>query len=238
MLIIPCLLVAQPQVSKSNNTRTLLGSSATFNGAIEAITGDYNWLVVVIKANKNSAIDGIVVRWSASNALPITYTTIDKRTYTANDTLNGANVYRLPIAGAYYKVSYTNTSVAQTGTFSLTTYLVKSAWDVNALSTEASLLVLLGYQHPFTISTGTTTTVSTEVDTTVFTSTVKQTFGVFAVNDTLEISLSGTFTDAKIVYPYMGFTFENFDPTTFTKGYIRRYGGTGTVTYVLTSVGY
>ena len=135
LLILPCLLLAQPQVSKSNNTRTLLGSNATFNGTIEPVVADYNWLMVVVKANKNSATDGLVVRWSASNALPNTYTTIDKRTYVANDTLNGANVYRFPVAGAYFKVSYTNTSSAQTGTFSLTTYLVKAAWDINGKTT-------------------------------------------------------------------------------------------------------
>lgn len=104
--------------------------------------------------------------------------------------------------------------------------------------TESSLLVLLGYQHPSTISTGTLTTVSTEVDTTTFTSTVWQTFGAFAVDDTLEISLSGSFADSKIVYPYTAYTFEKFSPTTFSKGYIRRYGGAGTVSYIPTIKGY
>lgn len=105
-------------------------------------------------------------------------------------------------------------------------------------SKETTQLLVRAQLHPATISTGTLTTVSTEVDTTTFTSTTWQKFGVFAVNDTLEIALSGSFADAKIVYPFTQYTFENFSPSTFPKGYIRRYGGAGTVSYVTTIVGY
>lgn len=105
-------------------------------------------------------------------------------------------------------------------------------------SITADLATVKKQAHPFTSSSGTTTTVSTEVDTTVFTSTVRQSFGAFAVNDTLQIALMGDFSDAKTVYPYTGYTFSNFSPATFTKGYIRRYGGAGTVSYIPTIVGY
>lgn len=129
LLLLPCLLAAQPFQSTSNSTTTLLDSGGTFNGTIEAVTQDYNWLMVVVKSNKNSASSGLVVRWTDKNTGTVVYKTIDKRTYTANDTLNGANVYRFPVAGSYFKVSYTNTTSAQTGTFSLKTYQLKNYND-------------------------------------------------------------------------------------------------------------
>ena len=103
---------------------------------------------------------------------------------------------------------------------------------------EANQTTQINYATPFTSSSGTLTTVSTEVDTTVFIATKWQTYGVFALNDSLEISLSGSFADAKLVLPYTEYTFNHFSPTTFPKGYIRRYGGAGTVSYIPTIKGY
>jgi hypothetical protein len=116
--------------------------------------------------------------------------------------------------------------------------IIGIAATATGVATAANQAAQIDYARPFTISTGKLTTVSTEVDTTIFTSTKWQTFGVFALNDSLEISLSGTFADAKLVLPYTEYTFEKFSPTTFPKGYVRRYGTIGTVDYIPTIIGY
>ena len=81
-------------------------------------------------------------------------------------------------------------------------------------------------------------TVSTETDSITFTAKFKQTFEVFAVDDTMQISLDRTFTNARIVYPWSVSGYYNFNPVTFPKVYIKRYGTTGTVTYNYASEGF
>jgi hypothetical protein len=125
LFLIPLFLVAQPKQLTTSSTTTLLGSGATFTGALETVQPGYNWVQIVVKSNKASATSGLVVRWAKTNLTGYTYNTIDKRTYAANDTLNGANVYLFKVQGSYFKVSYTNTSSAQTGSWSLTTYLLQ-----------------------------------------------------------------------------------------------------------------
>ena len=115
--------------------------------------------------------------------------------------------------------------------------LQKVTWSA-LWASAANQTTQINYATPFTSSSGTLATVSTEVDTTVFTATKWQTYGVFALNDSLEISLSGSFADAKLVLPYTEYTFNHFNPVTFPKGYIRRYGGAGTVSYIPTIKGY
>lgn len=128
LLFIPLLIGAQPQVV--DYTKTNLGSNATFTGTLTKIQGNYNYLIVTVKSDKASATNGLVVRWTESDKPPITWTTIDKRSYTASDSLNGANVYRFPIAGSYFKVYYTNTSSAQTS-FKLSSYLVNETKKID-----------------------------------------------------------------------------------------------------------
>jgi len=219
LIIFTFALQAQPLQSTKNSTTTLLGSSATFNGSIEAVSLDYNWVMVVVKSNKNSATDGLVVRWTDKDATPITYKTIDKRTYTANDTLNGTNVYRFPVAGSYFKVSYTNTNSAQTGTFSLKTYLIKSV----AVTDGEGTIGLVANNS---------LTVSTEVDSlTIVAPSGKYSFSYKSIDDTTEVAFSNTFANPIRVLPYEGFTLKNLSLTVFPKAFIRRKGGAGTCTY-------
>jgi hypothetical protein len=103
----------------------------------------------------------------------------------------------------------------------------------------ANILLLLGYTHPSNVEwVNNTQTVSTEVDTISITATTRYDFSVFSVNDTIEVSLSGSFATPKIAYPYTAIDkYINVSPVTFHKIYIRRKG-TGTATYNYSGGGY
>ena len=97
---------------------------------------------------------------------------------------------------------------------------------------------LVGYLHPVNKYGSAVSTVTTETDTILFsTLTVRGRWEVFSVNDTTEISLNGSFTESRIVYPYSTRGYD-FDVTTSPKGYIRRYGGAGTASYESAHEGY
>lgn len=111
--------------------------------------------------------------------------------------------------------------------------------EVTLNNIEASLLILRGYTHPYTLAGASQSTVTTEVDTITFTSTtVKVKWTVFAIDDTLEIALDGSFAGAVPLYPYISYTFDNVSATSFPKGYIRRKGGAGTASYASNWQGY
>ena len=105
-------------------------------------------------------------------------------------------------------------------------------------TSTANLLLLLGYLHPTDKYGSAASTVTTETDTILFsTLTVRGRWEVFSINDTTEISLNGSFTESRIVYPYSTRGYD-FDVTASPKGYIRRYGGAGTASYESAHEGY
>ena len=124
ILLIPLLLKAQPSQIKTSSTSVLLGSAATWTGAVEEVQGDYNWLVITVKSNVGSAANGLRVSWTKTSYGVVSWVANDFRTYTANDTTT--NRYWFPVVGGYFRVSYTNNTTAQTS-FSLTSVLVKGA---------------------------------------------------------------------------------------------------------------
>lgn len=170
-------------------------------------------------------------------------TTFDLKTYMHMEEV-------LPVdANGNIKVNVASLTLTQAQIDSLQKAVQQGTWNINNISgtislptgaaTSANQTTLLGYTHPSNVEwVNNTQTVSTEVDTISITATTWYNFSVFSVNDTIEVSLSGSFATPKIAYPYTAIDkYLNVSPVTYPKIYIRRKG-TGTATYNYSGEGY
>ena len=128
LILLSIPLFAQRWTSTINSTKVLLAGNATFTGTAEKANNfnnayAYNWINITIKSAQSGAgkvyqsKDGTT--WDHATAF----------TYTGGDTLT--NLTSVPIILDYFKVTYTNGSVAQT-TFRLTTVLTNEIMPLDA----------------------------------------------------------------------------------------------------------
>ena len=156
-------------------------------------------------------------------------------------------IYYNPVDGNYYyynpttQQSAANTllqdiySKSDTSLTRLTSMVVKLTEIINRLNADTTNLNYLSnlssYLKPFNLRGATHTTISSEIDTVIFTgATTKVKWIVYAMTDSIEASLKGDFSDAQPIVTNTSFVFDNFSPIQFPKGYVRRWG-TGTTTY-------
>jgi hypothetical protein len=91
--------------STLNSTMTLLDAGETFIGTWEEIL-DYSMLCILVLADQNSATDGLIIEWSCDGTV---VEQDDKFSILAN---NG-KTFSFGMIGKYFRVKYTNGSVAQ-----------------------------------------------------------------------------------------------------------------------------
>jgi hypothetical protein len=93
------------ECSVVNSTDTPLGIGATFTGTWEEVL-DYSQIVILVKTDQYSAIDGLMIEWSCDG---INIDAEDKFTIKAN----AGKIFTFGAVGKYYKITYTNGAVAQ-----------------------------------------------------------------------------------------------------------------------------
>lgn len=218
--VLPRTTTGKVDVADATVETTLTNIEADADSTVDMVTS-MNTSLDNIEADADSTVDKVTTMDASLNNIEADAdSTVDKVT-TMDTSLNNIE-------------ADADSTVDKVTEIDNNTDLVEAKLD----SIDASSTRIEGHSHPSTISLGAATTVSTEVDTTTFTGTTWQTFGAFALDDSLEIALKGDFSDAKPIYPYTQYTFEKFSPVTFPKGYIRRLGGAGTVNYVPIIKGY
>lgn len=99
------LVTAGGVVSPGNSTTTPLGIGATFTGTAESCLS-ISHIIIMVKSDQPSATKGLKVEVSADGT---TWNTLEEFTVPANK----LKVYTLGPAGAFFRVRYTNNSVAQ-----------------------------------------------------------------------------------------------------------------------------
>lgn len=220
ILLTTSIIFGQRYQSSLNSSTTNLTGGSTFTGTKEKAMNynnvyAYNWINITVKSNAGGT--GKIQQSKDGTTWQNTVTF----TYTAGDTL--ANVFSTPIILDYFRVIYTNGSTAQTS-FSLTTVLTNQSIAMSSTSTGQGQSTLI------TASTLTgaanNQTVSTEIDSITFTGATSRVMAkVFSVNDTIEVSLKLNFSSPRIAYPFVSIDkYENINPLTFPKIYIRKYG--------------
>lgn len=110
---------SEGMVSTGNSTSTPLGVGGNFPGAFED-TINYNTITIGITSDQASAVDGLVIEWSA-NGVDV----VQDDTFTI--AANTGKVYTFSPANRYFRVSYTNGGIAQTS-FSIQSILKKGGF--------------------------------------------------------------------------------------------------------------
>ena len=93
-------------VSTANSSTASLGSNAAFTGTFEEVK-DYAIVAVFVRADQASATDGLEIQWSTNGS-----TTDDTDTYTIGP--NNGRFFTFGPEARYFRIKYTNGSVAQT----------------------------------------------------------------------------------------------------------------------------
>lgn len=95
-------------ISTLNSTATPLGSNASFEGTFEDIKG-FASIGILLKTDKDSAENGVSVEWSHDGV------TVDRHSTTTIQGLpSNGYFFSIPRQAQYFRLSYTNGSVAQT----------------------------------------------------------------------------------------------------------------------------
>ena len=100
------LVNMEGHICEDNSTETALGIDEVFTGEWQD-TLDYNTITIGVNADVDSAIDGLIIEWSHDGS---TVNDDDKFTILANR----GKVFTFSPARRYFRVQYTNGSVAQT----------------------------------------------------------------------------------------------------------------------------
>lgn len=133
-LLLPILYFAQPYQSSKNSRTTNLDSAATFTGTLEEIRSDFSWIVVTVRSTQNGTGK---LQFTNNNSSPVVWQNTTAFSYTANDTTT--NKYYFPITMTYFRVVYTNDTVATTS-FKLITTLLRGTTFPLANSTNQATL--------------------------------------------------------------------------------------------------
>jgi hypothetical protein len=103
-------------VSAGNSTTTPLGSNGVFTGTFENVK-DYAYIALIIFSDQASASGGLSMQWSPDGI------NVD-RTETSNLNASAGRAFAIQVRAQYFRIVYTNGSIAQ-GVFRLnTTYHV------------------------------------------------------------------------------------------------------------------
>lgn len=128
MPVVEALDARMIKVTAASTTSTL-GISATYTSSVINATG-YQAVYVTIKSSHNSAVNGAAVIWYLDSG-GVTSIKFDVFQYMIGSTVGDS--FRVPVSGTYFRVAYTNGTVAQTQ-FALDTYMSTAAQPASAQS--------------------------------------------------------------------------------------------------------
>lgn len=102
-------------VSANNSTTSILGISVTFTGTGDDCLG-YTTVTILLKANVDSAVDGMTFQFSSDNS---NWDDVNTFTYVASE---GSRRFQFPVTARYFRVVFTNGGTGQ-GSFRVQTIL-------------------------------------------------------------------------------------------------------------------
>lgn len=127
----------QSQEITAQSSTAILGVSGVFTGSEYTPAFGYHSLCLSVFSDQNSASSGIRIDWFIDSAGA---TLVKTSLYTYNNAPLFGQHIRMPVQGAYFRIQYTNTTIAQTR-FTLSVFLstASQGGDAAALSQLSSV---------------------------------------------------------------------------------------------------